>query len=964
MRLSRLPGSGLRWLSLPLLLSAALPAAGAAQEPDTLSAEARARERLRALRPLGAPDTVVAPDSTRQPPDQVRMQTGVAGPQRGARPGVAPAVPGQQPSVLERDSIMAALARLEGFIATEYRGEEAVFQADSGHLQLLRAATVSREGQRLDADSSVSYNETTGIACGYGRPTITGTGLDAPLTSDTVCYNIESQLGVATNAETSMAQGANWRLLGTQLYTVGETVYSHDALFTDCDLPWEHVHYFFGAKEVKVVRNNTMVARNVTLNFADVPVFWLPFMVQSLSRGRRSGLLMPRFGINDIVRNSSRYNRRVEDVGFYWAVNDYMGAEVALDWASENYTAVRGSFDYTVLRQFLQGGLTFRRFWKSEGGTELTVASRNEWQPDERTRLGVSANYSTSSDFVQRRSIDPRELTRSVDSNVNLNRQFGWGSLTLGATRNQYLHDGTVRMTLPSVGVNLAGLTFFEALPGQERWYSNVSWTASADSRVETQSVESNSSNPSAQGSRTVTGRLSSRFNVGKLSFDQSFDLNDARQDERIVPPAEEGDSATVLSAGARQRMGWNTGISFQQRLIGTSTFTPALRVRGEMVRSDDTDDRMINAPLRLDFNAGLQTDLYGFWPGFATLERIRHRFSPSFTYTYSPAPSADSLQTAVFGGLTGIREQNTLQIGLSQTFEGKRRQPESAAEAAAADSLAAAVADTASGPRRMPAGVQPIILLSLSTSAVVYDFVEARESGEGIQTTQITNSVQSDLLRNLQLRFTHDLFRRDVTETDTARVFDPHLSSLTASLSLNSDSWLFRFLRLGARRPMPEAEGEAGAEPEDDAGAGPALDRTKPELGMIGSSRRDPIGSASGPVGSWNASLNYTLQRPRESGGASQRENQNVTGNLSFQPTQNWTVRWNTGYNFTLSRFTDHILTLTRRLHDWDANFDFVKAQNGNFSFQFRVHLRANPDVKLDYEQQDLEAVELGRVR
>jgi hypothetical protein len=28
------------------------------------------------------------------------------------------------------------------------------------------------------------------------------------------------------------------------------------------------------------------------------------------------------------------------------------------------------------------------------------------------------------------------------------------------------------------------------------------------------------------------------------------------------------------------------------------------------------------------------------------------------------------------------------------------------------------------------------------------------------------------------------------------------------------------------------------------------------------------------------------------------------------------------------------------------------VKAQNGNFSFQFRVSLRANPDIKFDYNQ------------
>ena len=41
--------------------------------------------------------------------------------------------------------------------------------------------------------------------------------------------------------------------------------------------------------------------------------------------------------------------------------------------------------------------------------------------------------------------------------------------------------------------------------------------------------------------------------------------------------------------------------------------------------------------------------------------------------------------------------------------------------------------------------------------------------------------------------------------------------------------------------------------------------------------------------------------------------------------------------------------------LHDWDANFSFVKAQNGNFSFTFNVQLRANADIKLDYEQRDL---------
>jgi hypothetical protein len=945
-------------LALPLALGALRPGLVVAQQADTAkSSIERARERLRGLRPMAAPDTMIASDSTRQPPDRVRIQPGGRG--QAAGRGQVPATAG---GGFERDSVMERLLGLEGFVATEYRGEEASFEADSGRLRLVRAAAVAREGQSMNADSSVTYNQTTGIACGFGRPTIAGAGLQAPLTSDSVCYNINARLGVAANAETSLAEGASWRMKGTQFYTVNDTVYSHDALFTDCDLPWEHVHYYFGAKEVKVVRNNTMVARNVTLNFGDVPVFWLPFMVQSLSRGRRTGLLMPRFGVNDIVRNSTRYNRRVEDIGFYWAINDFMGAEVALDWASENYTALRGSFDFSVLSQFLQGGATFRRFWKSEGGSELTVASRSDWQPNERTRLAVAANYSTSSDFVQQRSLDPRELVRSIDSNVNLNRQFDFGSLTLGATRSQYLHDGTVRMTLPSVGLNLAGVSLWEALPGQERWYSNANWTASLDGRLERQTVEANSSNQGAQGRRNVSSRVSSRFSMGKLSWDQSFNFADEQLDERIVE-LEEPDTVRVLQAAATQRMDWSTGLSLQQRLIGTSTFTPALRIRGQMLRNDSTE-RLVSAPMRLEFGAGLQTDLYGFWPGVAGLARIRHRLSPSFNYTYSPAPRPDSLQARLFGGANG-REQNQLTIGLSQTFEGKRRQPETA-DTAAVDS-SAAVADTSSGPRRMPPADRPVILLSLATSAVVYDFAAKRELGDGwLNTAQLTNTIQSDLLRDLQLRVTHELFRVEGVATDSTasdRVFDPHLAAMTASLNLSSDSWLFRFLRLGGGRSMPEARGEPGTEAAQESEGGPAVDRTKPELGLIGSSRRDPVGAPRGAIGSWNASLNYTLQRPR-GGSGSDRENQNVTGNFSFQPTRNWTVRWNTGYNFTLSTFTDHILTLTRRMHDWDANFDFVKAQNGNFSFQFRVHLRANPDIKLDYEQQDLDAANINRVR
>jgi hypothetical protein len=657
-----------------------------------------------------------------------------------------------------------------------------------------------------------------------------------------------------------------------------------------------------------------------------------------------------------------------------------------MDWMSNNYTAIRGSLDYSVTRKFLSGGLTFRRYFPSEGGNQFTVSSQNSWQPDERTRVSMSANYSTSARFVRQRTLDPRELTRSIDSNFNLNRQFNWGSLTLGATRNQYLTDGTVRMTLPSFGLNLSSVTLFAAAPGEERWYSNASWTGTIDGRVESNKLGDTNTDPNARSRQQTTSNLSSSFTMGKFGLSQSMQFSDEQLDARNVvrKRTELPDDTINLPERITRRAGWNVGLNFQQNLIGTTTtLTPSLSLNGEFLLNDSSQNRMVASPTRLNFNASVQTALFGFWPGVAGFSAIRHRLSPSASYTYSPEPRANTLQRAVFmgqfdtTGMSTVRERNVITIGINQTFEGKRR-PRAQADAPGVsplDSAAAVVdttsADTAGGPRRLPQGEAPVILLSINTDAVVYDFVAARE-GKGIQTTQISNSLQSDLFRNLQLRFTHDLWQTTrgtpagsdgTPAVPDRREFKPHLSNVSAAFTLTSDSWLFRLLGLGqARGASTQQAGEVGPPGGGETQAGPAIDRTRSENGLVGTRRRDPIGQSRGAMGSWNASLSYTMNRPRPEtvGQFDAGENQMVTGTFSFQPTENWTLNWNTGYNITVGGFTDHMLTLSRRLHDWDANFDFAKVQNGNLSFQFRVALRANPDIKLDYEQHDLN--NLGR--
>ena len=115
-----------------------------------------------------------------------------------------------------------------------------------------------------------------------------------------------------------------------------------------------------------------MVARPGVLYIADVPVFWLPFIFQDLRSGRRSGVLTPRFGVSDIVRNSPSYRRQVEGLGYYWAISDYLDAQASFDWRS----SADAQYGDT---EFKQATLNFRQDFSDAFRKDATLGwSRSE----------------------------------------------------------------------------------------------------------------------------------------------------------------------------------------------------------------------------------------------------------------------------------------------------------------------------------------------------------------------------------------------------------------------------------------------------------------------------------------------------------------------------------------------------------------------------------------------------------
>src|SRR5574341_2469350 len=218
----------------------------------------------------------------------------------------------------QADSLIQDMLKRQGFHATRYAGDTLTLFADSKEIVLNGQAMVEREGSTLEADS-VRFFQSECRLQAVGQPKLFDQA--TVLVGEGMRYNTCERRGIVADAFTSFKQsGVEWFLRGqlavdsasTRLYAGGSKITSSDQPLPD---------YHFSASEIKWVSNTIMVARPAILYVRDVPVLWLPFIFQDMRQGRRSGLLVPGFGLNDLVRPNRGYRRQLTNLGYYVAFN-------------------------------------------------------------------------------------------------------------------------------------------------------------------------------------------------------------------------------------------------------------------------------------------------------------------------------------------------------------------------------------------------------------------------------------------------------------------------------------------------------------------------------------------------------------------------------------------------------------------------------------------------------------------
>jgi Tat protein translocase TatC len=915
--------------------------------PSRLVAQEPVVRKPQAAVPRLQPDTT-QPDTTKPRPGQA-VDTAQA-----RRLGLPTAPRREFPP---EDSVLADLAQRPGFRAIRFRSDSAILFADQRRIFLRGEASTKRDQTTLEADS-IAYQESdclihaTGDPALFDRETVlTGFG--------GIRYNTCIRRGVVTDALTSFRQGpTDWFLRGNLAQdSSASRLYASEGDITSCDLPVPHYH--FSAREVKWISKTVMVARPAVLYIRDVPILWLPFVFQDARSGRRSGILIPRFGLNDIVRQDPGYNRQITNIGYYWAPNDYFDVTAKLDWFANRYVEYGAAGQYRWLNRFLNGTVRYSRLVEDNTGLRSTSIQWNHLQSfDLSTSLNLSLSYS-SSGFAQRRNaIDPLTSTQQIVSNANFTKRFSWGTLALGGNRRQNLSDNSVSMLLPS----------FTITPKPIDIAHDVTWSPGLTA---TNNFETNfpilpppvaigpggvlDTLGTTRDTRTTTVGFDTPIRFGGFNWANSFSYSDRKTDGPVVvgggsikvpdpstpDPTDSITVAQVAIGDFGSDLNWNTGINLPTVFRGTWKLQPSLGVANAtsagafLVRNRNTQGRWVGQGKRFSLGLTSSPTFFGFFPGFGPIARIRHSISPIVSFNYSPSASVSAQYARAVarpGQPLQLRSDPTqlLSVGLSQNIEGKSRR---------------AANDTSSvdNARRFR-------ILGIQTSSIQYDFEQAKRPGRtGWLTRTLSNQFQSDLLPGFNLSLTHDLWKGDVGVDSTK--FDPFLQSVTASFAISGGTVRTVLGLFGLAKKQDSTAAKEPTPPSYVAGQS----RFGRPPSFFGYGSDQTLGLSTNR--SFTANFNYSLSRQRAVPGTlSQPAQQSLGFSTSFAPTAFWTVSWSSQYNITDNRFESQVVRLERVLHEWRAGFSFVRNPNGNFAFFVSVYLADLPEIKFDYNQTSIE--------
>ena len=503
-----------------------------------------------------------------------------------------------------------------------YEASDSIVFTKDGYAHLYGEGKVNYQNIELtSAVITMNMDSSTVFAKGVADTTGVETGTpifkdgETPYESKIMRYNFKTKKGFINNIVTQQGEGYVTSEEGKK--GADDEIYMRHGKYTTCD-NHEHPHFYLRLSMAKVRPKKNVVFGPAQLVVEDVPLpIAVPFGFFPFNSSYSSGFIMPTYGDE---MNRGFYLR---DGGYYFAISDQMDLKVLGEiftkgsWglsAASNYNKrykFSGSFNASYL--VTKTGEKNMPDYSVSKDFRIQWSHRQDAKANPNSSFSASVNFATSS--YDRSSLsslyNPQQYSQNTKaSSVSYSRNFPEIGLNISSTFNitQNTRDSSLSMTLPDVNISLNRIYPFKRKKsvGDERWYEKISlqYTGSITNSISTKD-NLLFKTPLIQWENGMQHKIpvSATFNLFKY-------IN-------IVP-----------SFNYTER--W-----YLRKVKQSYDPSPA--------STDHVKRDTINGFNRLyDYNLSLQmnTKLYGMYkPLFMKSKelQIRHVFTPTVSYTYTP---------------------------------------------------------------------------------------------------------------------------------------------------------------------------------------------------------------------------------------------------------------------------------------------------------------------------------------
>ncbi len=523
----------------------------------------------------------------------------------------------------------------------DYEARSIRYDVENKKLFLRGKARVRYREITLTADS-ITYNTQTSVLEAEGGPKLVD-GKDE-IRSEHMAYNVKTRWGKANYGTTRMEKG----LYNGQTIRKAEDeillVSSGD--FSTCGIE-DSSHYYFYGRSMKIIARDKVISRPVVMNIADVPVAALPFFVFPIKGGRRSGVLMPRFGGSEYA-NAGKGTRYLDNLGYYLAPNDYMDFLVQSKVTEFRDVQVVGQANYAI-RDWLNGNVRSSMFLSDQDAGinrrwDFTYSHNQNLTPDQTFTLRGSGTLMGDRDYHAQTSDSLSEIiNRRLSANLALAKRWPEKNISLSLSGDQsrdlisdrtdtrlpaYQFDFGSRLLIPPP----ASVKYEES---EQKWFHNIYYGfSSAGSR---RSIDSAQTLTHVGAQHSFRSRAPQKV-LRHFTVSPYFDYSESWFDSRL-------DSLLVV-----------TGDTARPDSFGIDTTTGFYR-RG-----------------RTNLGVSANTRFYGIFPLAAgRFAGIRHTVEPTIRYNFSPEQLGGWHYRHVGMGDAGDNaKQKAVSMGISNLFQGK----------------------------------------------------------------------------------------------------------------------------------------------------------------------------------------------------------------------------------------------------------------------------------------------------